>query len=84
MMRDPESGAEGPTDLHRMLLERGARSIVVVGLALDYCVRATALDAIEHGYSVAMPLAATAAVDLEAGDGAAAAAEVAAAGATVV
>jgi nicotinamidase/pyrazinamidase len=82
-MRDPETGEETPTELHEMLQSRRATGVVVVGLALDYCVKATALDAVELGYEVSMPLAATAAVNLAAGDGDSAAAEVASAGATV-
>jgi nicotinamidase/pyrazinamidase len=82
-MRDPETGEETPTELHEMLQSRRVTSVVVVGLALDYCVKSTTLDAVELGYDVSMPSAATAAVNLAAGDGAAAAAEVASAGATV-
>ncbi|MPZ54707.1 MAG: isochorismatase family protein, partial [Acidimicrobiia bacterium] len=43
--------------------------VVVVGLALDYCVKATALDAVKNGYETSVVLGATAAVDLEGGDG---------------
>jgi nicotinamidase/pyrazinamidase len=82
-MRDPETGEETPTELHEMLQSRRVTDVVVVGLALDYCVKATALEAVELGYEVSMPLAATAAVNLAAGDGDSAAAEVASAGATV-
>ncbi|HJR91857.1 MAG TPA: isochorismatase family protein [Acidimicrobiia bacterium] len=83
-MRDPESGADTPTELHSMLQAHGASQLVVVGVALDYCVKGTALDGLELGYSVTMPLEATAAVNLQPSDGAAAAEEAAEAGATVV
>src|SRR5690606_17983132 len=41
--RDPETGAEEATELDRVLRERDIDHVVVVGLALDYCVKATAL-----------------------------------------
>lgn len=71
-MRDPESGKEIPTDLHESLQAAGASGVTVVGLALDYCVKATALDAVDLGYETTLVLAATAAVDLSEGDGEAA------------
>ncbi|HEY8597311.1 MAG TPA: isochorismatase family protein [Thermomicrobiales bacterium] len=43
------SGFDG-TDLAQQLQERGVRRIYVVGLALDYCVDATALDARKAGF----------------------------------
>ena len=71
-MRDAESGNEIPTDLHESLQAAGASGVIVAGLALDYCVRATALDAVDLGYETTLILAATAAVDLSEGDGEAA------------
>lgn len=56
----------------------------MVGLALDVCVKATALDALRLGYRVTVPAAGSRAVELAPGDGEAALAELAAAGATVV
>ena len=44
-MQDPVSGETIPTELARLLRERGIERVVVVGLATDYCVSATALDA---------------------------------------
>ncbi len=49
-VRDPESGEESATSLAESLAERGIRRVVVVGLALDYCVKATALDAATGGW----------------------------------
>lgn len=83
-MRDPVTGEETETELHELLGRLGVTTVVVTGLALDYCVKATALDAVRLGYSVKLPLAATAAVNLEEGDGAAATDEIAAAGAEVI
>ena len=68
-MRDPVTGVETSTPLPDALAERGVTSVVVVGVALDVCVRATAEDAMRLGYDVTLVADATAAVDLEAGDG---------------
>ena len=55
----------------------------VGGLALDYCVKASALDAIESGFQVGLILKGTRAVNVEPGDGDAAIAEIVEAGAVV-
>jgi len=68
-MRDPTSGAEIPTELDALLRERGTKRVVVVGLATDYCVSATALDAARLGYTTAVLTDAIASVDLQSGDG---------------
>jgi nicotinamidase/pyrazinamidase len=68
-MRDPTSGEETPTELDGLLHERGVNDVVVVGLATDYCVGATALDAARLGYTTAALTDAIAAVDLQPGDG---------------
>jgi len=80
-MRDPISGATIPTDLERTLREAAVDSVVVVGLATDYCVKATALDAIRLGFPTAVPTQAIAAVNLEPDDGDRALEELRAAGA---
>ena len=54
----------------------------MVGLATDYCVKATALDAVRLGFETALLTDAIAAVDLAPGDGAAALDEMVAAGVT--
>lgn len=71
-MRDPVGGSEAPTGLEQLLHERGVERVVVCGLATDYCVAATALDAVRRGFATSVVLDAIAAVDLTAGDGAAA------------
>jgi nicotinamidase/pyrazinamidase len=78
--RDAYSGFDG-TDLAEYLRDRGVRRVLVVGLATDYCVRATALDAIREGFETTVLTDAVAAVDVEAGDGERALAEVRDAGA---
>lgn len=82
-MRDPVSGVDASTGLDELLRERGVQRVVVVGLALDYCVKATALDAVARGYDCEVPLAATAAVEVSPGDGRRAVAELVVAGVAV-
>jgi nicotinamidase/pyrazinamidase len=79
-MRDVKTGLDASTGLDELLRERGTKRVVVVGLALDYCVKATALDALRLGYEAVVPTAATAPVEVAEGDGARAEAELAAAG----
>jgi nicotinamidase/pyrazinamidase len=68
-MRDPVSGETTPTPLDAALRDRGVQRVVVCGLATDYCVNATALDAIDLGYEAFFLEDAVAAVDLQPGDG---------------
>ncbi len=68
-VRDPETGAESSTGMAELLGERGIEKVVVVGLALDYCVKDTALDAGTAGFHTTMLRHATRPVDLEPGDG---------------
>jgi nicotinamidase/pyrazinamidase len=68
-MRDPESGEEIPTELEGILRTRGIERLVVCGLATDYCVLATALDAVRLGFEVELLADAVAAVNLKPGDG---------------
>lgn len=83
-MRDPVSGEETSTELEGMLREAGVKRVVVAGLALDYCVKATALDAVALGFEAVLPLDWTAAVNLNPNDGDAAVAQMRAAGVEVV
>lgn len=82
-MRDPETGQETPTELEGLLEDAGAKRVVVVGLAQDYCVKETALDGQRLGFETIVPAEGTAAVDLEPGDGQAAFDELRRAGVTV-
>ncbi|SNQ51241.1 Isochorismatase [Frankia canadensis] len=67
-VRDPSSGERRATLLGARLAELGVATLVVVGLAGDHCVRASALDARERGLSVRLPLALTRFVNLEPDD----------------
>jgi nicotinamidase/pyrazinamidase len=79
-MKDPQTGVTMPTELEGLLRERGITKTVVVGLATDYCVSATALDAARLGFEVEVLQDAIASVDLAEGDGDKAKAAMAAAG----
>lgn len=67
-MRDPESGETRPTELAGLLADAGVTRLVVAGLATDYCVKSTVLDAREHGYPATVIENAVRAVDLQPGD----------------
>ena len=82
-VRDPVTGDEHPTGLAERL-GPGVARVVVVGLATDYCVKATALDAVALGFFTTVVRDAVAAVDLEEGDGDRALTEMAAAGVSLV
>ena len=68
-MRDPENGEEMPTELEALLRDRGIERVVVCGLATDYCVMATALDAVRLGFQTSLLTEAVAAVNLAEADG---------------
>jgi len=76
---DGYSGFDG-TDLAELLGERGIDQVTVVGLATDYCVKNTALDALRAGFQVTVDTNAVRGVDVEPGDSERALAEVRAAG----
>jgi nicotinamidase/pyrazinamidase len=81
--RDPETGETQPTELHELLQAAGIEKLVVAGLATDYCVLATALDARTRAYPTTVLAAGIRAVDLQPGDGEKALAELRLAGAFV-
>lgn len=83
-MRDPATGETIPTELEGLLRERGVTHVVVVGLATDYCVRWTALDARRLGFATEVLADGIRAVDLAPGDGDRALEEIAAAGGSIV
>jgi nicotinamidase/pyrazinamidase len=85
--RDPStegySGFDG-TSLAEMLRERGINRVTVAGLATDYCVRATALDALREGFEVTLDTEGSRGIDAQPGDVERALEEVRAAGGAVV
>ncbi len=54
-----DNGGKNETQLHRFLTEKGVKRVYVTGLALDYCVKFTALDAVKLGYKTTVVLDAT-------------------------
>jgi nicotinamidase/pyrazinamidase len=68
-MADPTTEETASTGLHELLDSRGIERVVVVGLALDVCVKATALDAARLGYGTEVMTAGTRPVELQDGDG---------------
>ncbi len=83
-VRDPASGVTAPTELASLLRASGIDRVVVCGLATDYCVKATALDAIGLGFATAVLADGIRAVDLAPGDGQRALDEMAAAGVELI
>lgn len=83
-MRDPETGAESATGLANELEERAVRKVVVVGLALDYCVKETALDSVREGFETVLLADGTRPVNLATGDGARAVADLVRAGVEIL
>jgi len=75
------SGFQG-TNLAELLHERGIERVTVVGLATDYCVKNTALDALREGFGVTVDSTAVRGVEVERGDSERALEEVRAAGAS--
>ena len=68
-MRDAQTGETIPTELMDLLRARGIERVVVCGLATDYCVKATAIDAAALGFETSLLASAVRAVDLNPGDG---------------
>lgn len=58
-----EGLSESGETLLAWLSGRGVKDVDVVGIATDYCVRATAADAAAAGFATAVPLGLTAGVD---------------------
>jgi nicotinamidase-related amidase len=83
-----DTGTEGysafeATRLDDLLRERDVDHVTVVGLATDYCVKNTALDALRGGFGVTVDSTAVRGVDVEAGDSDRALEQLRAAGASI-
>jgi nicotinamidase/pyrazinamidase len=59
-----ENDRTTPTGLDGYLRSRGVTSVTLVGLATDFCVAWSAVDAARHGYDVTVLEGATRAIDL--------------------
>jgi len=68
------------SDLAEILRRHEIDAVTVVGLATDYCVRASALDALREGFRVRIDRAGVRGIDVQPGDSERALAEVEAAG----
>jgi nicotinamidase/pyrazinamidase len=76
------SGFEA-TDLERLLRDRGIDKVTVAGLATDYCVKNTVLDALRQGFEVVVDTEGVRGVEVNEGDSERALEEMSEAGATV-
>lgn len=63
-----DNGRRQSTGLADWLRERSVTHLTVCGLATDYCVRFTALDAVAEGFQTTLHLSACRGVDLKRGD----------------
>lgn len=63
-----DNGHRSDTGLTTWLKEQGIRFLTICGLATDYCVKFTALDAISEGFEVTLNLPACRGVDLQPDD----------------
>ncbi len=79
-----DNGRRKATGLADLLRQQGVHSVDVMGLATDYCVKFTALDAAQLGLETRLLLAGCRGVELAAGDCAAALEELRSAGVQLV
>jgi len=63
-----DNGRRHSTGLADYLREQGISAVTVLGLATDYCVKWTALDAAAEGFAVRLDTSACRGVDLQPGD----------------
>jgi nicotinamidase/pyrazinamidase len=82
-MVHPTSGEVSPTGLDDLLRAHDVGRVVVVGLATDYCVKETALDAMRLGFATTVITDGIRPVEVEPGDGRKAVDAMAAAGVAV-
>ena len=79
-----DNGRRKATGLGDYLQQEGITEVYVLGLATDYCVKFTTLDALELGFRTFLVVDACRGVDLQAGDCDKAIAEMAAKGAVIL
>lgn len=63
-----DNGGQNPSGLDEHLKSKGIRKLEILGLATDYCVMFTVLDALGLGYGVKVDLAGCRGVNLNEGD----------------
>ena len=80
---DPETKVISSTGLERLLRDSGIETAVVVGLATDYCVKATAIDAAVAQFTTTVLEEGVRAVNLKPDDGGRAIEEMRQAGVTI-
>jgi nicotinamidase/pyrazinamidase len=78
-----DNGRRHSTGLADWLREQGVTRVTVCGIATDYCVKFTALDAVTEGFRVTLHLPACRGVNLQPGDVDAAVGEMRAKGVTI-
>ncbi len=67
-VRDPETDVATDTAMENILRSHDITSVDIVGIATDYCVKETALDASNRGFSTRVYLNCMKGVDLQPGD----------------
>jgi nicotinamidase/pyrazinamidase len=77
------AAAPDGTPFPELLLKNGITRLYVCGIATDYCVKATVMDALASGFAVTLLKDAVCGVDLTPGDSNKAIAEMASAGAEI-
>ena len=80
---DLETGSQKPTRLEELLRRHEIERVVIIGLATDYCVKETALDAVRAGFTTTVLEEGVRAVNLKESDGVQALDEIRQAGARV-
>jgi len=83
-VRDPVTGEERKTPLEDMLRQAGIERLMVLGLATDYCVKETVLDAVRLGFETKVLREGVRAVELQPGDASRALDQMSEAGADMV
>lgn len=79
-----DNGHRRQTGLDSWLKQRGIESLLIIGLATDYCVKYSVLDALALGYQVKVLREGCRGVNLQADDSEKAFAEMAATGAVII
>lgn len=82
-VRDPQTEAESDTAMESILKQHGIDEVEIVGIATDYCVKETALDARKRGFKTVVYWDCMKGVDLQPGDAEAAIREMEEAGVEV-